>query len=231
MAADEEARLKSVIETAVDGIITIDERGQVESFNPAAERMFGYAASEVLGRNVSLLMASPDRQQHDDYLKRYQSTNDKRIIGDGREVVGRRKDGSTFPLRLSVGEFQLGGARRFTGIAHDLTEQKRAEKRALQAERLAAIGETMAVLTHESRNSLQLSQANLEMLCHEIQDLPQAAEYAARIQMAQDRLQRLFEELQDFAAPVCLDCQPYNLGQMLAQVFNELSAVHTSTLR
>jgi len=107
-----------------------------------------------------------------------------------------------------------------------LTEQKQAKQRASQAERLAAIGEMVAVLTHESRNSLQLSQANLDMLCLEIEDQPESLEYVSRIQMAQDRLQRLLEELREFAEPVCLYREPYNLRSLVGQVLNELSTVH-----
>jgi PAS domain S-box-containing protein len=101
---DRQARMRAILENAVDGIITIDRKGQIESFNPAAERMFGYAAAEVLGHNVSLLMPSPDREQHDEYLRRYLKTGERRIIGIGREVIAQRRDGSTFPVDLSVSE-------------------------------------------------------------------------------------------------------------------------------
>jgi PAS domain S-box-containing protein len=227
MSNNEQARLKSIVETPADGIVRIDEKGDVESFNPAAERMFGYAAATMIGENVSRLMPQPYHEHHDHYLRRYRSMGEARIIGIGREVLGRRNDRTTFPMRLSVGEFQMGERRMFTGIAHDLTEQKQAEERATQTERLAAIGQMVAVLSHESRNSLQLSQANLEMLCLEIEDRPEALDCASRIQTAQDRLQRLFEQLREFAAPICLDREPYNLRSLVGQVFNELSAVHT----
>jgi two-component system sensor kinase FixL len=226
MSNNEQARLKSIVETPADGIGRIDEKGDVESFNPAAERMFGYAAATMIGENVSRLMPQPYHEHHDHYLRRYRSMGEARIIGIGREVLGRRNNSTTFPMRLSVGEFQMGERRMFTGIAHDLTEQKQAEERAMQTERLAAIGQMVAVLSHESSNSLQLSQANLEMLCLEIEDRPEALEYASRIQTAQDRLQRLLEELREFAAPICLDREPYNLRSLVGQVLNELSAVH-----
>ena len=116
-----EARWRAVIDSAVDGIVVIDAHGRVESFNPAAERMFGYAAEEVLGRNVDMLMPSPYREEHDTYLSRYLATGRAKIIGIGREVQGRRKDGTTFPLHLSVGQITIEGERRFTGILHDLT--------------------------------------------------------------------------------------------------------------
>lgn len=125
--AENEARLRAILDTAVEGIITIGEHGLIESFNPAAEKLFGYAAAEVIGQNVSLLMPSPDREAHDGYLARYRETGERRVIGVGREVVGRRKDGSTFPIDLSVGEAQPGGRRTFTGIIRDLTKRKQAE--------------------------------------------------------------------------------------------------------
>ena len=111
----------------MDGIITIDEHGTVESFNAAAEQLFGYTAAEVIGHNVRLLMPAPYREEHDGYLARYLHTGEKKIIGIGREVVGQRKDGTTFPLALAVSEMRLGTRRMFTGIVHDITARKQAE--------------------------------------------------------------------------------------------------------
>ncbi|OOG23932.1 hypothetical protein B1C78_09760 [Thioalkalivibrio denitrificans] len=126
---DGEQRLRAVVDTAADGIVTIDARGRIESFNRAAERLFGYAASEVIGGNVSRLMPEPERSRHDGYLKRYLDTGEARIIGTGREVTGLRKDGGLIPVSLAVSEVKLGARRLFTGILHDLTERKRAEQR------------------------------------------------------------------------------------------------------
>lgn len=226
MATGDEVRLQSIVETAVDGMITIDQRGVIQTFNPAAERIFGFAAGEAVGRNVRMLMPPPYGAEHDGYLARYLETGEARIIGVGREVTGRRKDGTTFPMRLSVGEFTVGDERFFTGIVHDLTEQKRAEERALQAERLAAMGQMIAVLTHESRNLLQICRANLEMLELEIEDLPEAVRYAARIHTAQDRLTALFQELREFASPIHLDRESHDLGWLVGQVIDELTVVH-----
>lgn len=119
---DREARLRSIVETAVDGIVVIDKRGIVESFNPAAERIFGFRADEVLGRNISMLMPSPYREEHDEYLNQYLQTGVAKVIGIGRQVKGRRKDGSVFPLDLSVSRMELGGTQYFTGIVRDVTE-------------------------------------------------------------------------------------------------------------
>ena len=120
-------RLRAVIDTVVDGIITIDSRGIMHTYNPAAERIFGYAAAEAVGRNVSMLMPEPYHGAHDGYLHNYVTTGQRKIIGIGREVTGRRKDGSTFPMDLAVSEMQIKGERMFTGIVRDITERKEAE--------------------------------------------------------------------------------------------------------
>ncbi len=125
---DSEARTHAILQTAVDGIITIDARGLIESFNPAAERLFGYTADEVLGQNISMLMPSPYREEHDGYMARYLQTGEPHIIGIGREVRARRQDGSTFPIALAVSEVHLAGRRMFTGVVHDLTARVQAEE-------------------------------------------------------------------------------------------------------
>jgi len=140
---ESEARMRAIFETAVDAILTIDTEGKIDRFNPAAQRLFGYAAEEVMGKNVSMLMPSPDRERHDGYLKHYQETGQKKIIGIGREVSGKRKDGSIFPMDLSVAETVVGERRMFTGIVRDVTERHEAIKamrrefRALEEKRQA----------------------------------------------------------------------------------------------
>ncbi len=115
--------LRALVDSAVDGIIVIDSQGRIETFNPAAERLFGYREAEVVGRNVRMLMPSPYGEEHDGYLSRYVETGHAKIIGIGRDVTGLRRDGTTFPLHLSVGEMTVGADRKFTGIVHDLTER------------------------------------------------------------------------------------------------------------
>ena len=128
---ESEARAQAILETTVDGIITIDEHGIVESFNPAAEEIFGYDAEEVVGENIKMLMPSPHHEQHDEYLRSYHETGHREIIGIGREVTGKRKDGSTFPMDLAVSEVALGDRVIFTGIVRDISERRRLEKEIL----------------------------------------------------------------------------------------------------
>jgi PAS domain S-box-containing protein len=124
--AGSEARIQAIVNTAVDAIVTIDERGIVQAFNPAAEQIFGYSAGEVIGQNVSMLMPSPHREKHDSYIARYLQTGESRIIGIGREVDALRKDGTTFPVELALSEVPTGNGRLFTGILRDITERKEA---------------------------------------------------------------------------------------------------------
>lgn len=130
---DSEARMRAVFETAVDGIITIDEKGRIERVNRAAERMFGYAEHELAGRNIAVLMPSPDRERHDGYLRQYLQSGERRIIGRGREVRGLRRNGQTFPMELAVAEMRIGAQRMFTGVVRDISQRKQAE---LQTARL-----------------------------------------------------------------------------------------------
>lgn len=156
-----EARLRSILQTVPDAMIVIDERGRIESLSTTAERLFGYTMDEVSGRNVSQLMPSPYREQHDSYLERYLSTGEKRIIGIGRIVVGQRKDGTTFPMHLTVGELKSADRHYFTGFIRDLTAQQLTESRLkeLQSEvthmsRFTALGEMASTLAHEINQPL-----------------------------------------------------------------------------
>jgi len=159
--AASESRLSAVIESTLDSIIVIDSSGAIESVNLATERMFGYAAGEMYGRNVSMLMPSPYREDHDRYIARYKATQEKRIIGKGRIVVARRRDGTTFPMELAVGEVWVGKRQMFTGFIRDITDRQTAERRAqdLQSEllhisRLTAMGQMASALAHELNQPL-----------------------------------------------------------------------------
>jgi two-component system sensor kinase FixL len=156
-----EAHLQSILDTVPDAMIVIDERGVVQRFSRAAQRLFGYTPDEVIGRNVSLLMPSPYRENHDDYMARYARTGERRIIGIGRIVVAERKDGANFPIELAVGEFLSGQKRYFTGFVRDLSERQSTEARLqeLQAElvhmsRLTALGELSSAIAHEINQPL-----------------------------------------------------------------------------
>lgn len=159
--AEREAHLQSVLDTVPDAMVVIDTKGIMQSFSATAERLFGYSAAEAVGQNVKILMPTPYREGHDGYLHHYMSTGERRIIGIGRIVVGQRKDGSTFPMELSVGEMQVGERRFFTGFARDLTERQEAQQRLqeLQSElihmsRLTALGEMASTLAHELNQPL-----------------------------------------------------------------------------
>jgi len=153
-ASGHHAHTQAIVETATEGIVTIDAAGGIETINGAAERLFGYTAAEVIGKNVRMLMPQPYRDEHDGYLARYLTTGEKRIIGIGREVVGLRKDGTVFPMDLSVGEGWSDGQRFFTAVIRDLTERKEMQTKLAQTERLAAVGELAAGVAHEVNNPI-----------------------------------------------------------------------------
>ncbi len=157
--------LKAIIESAIDGIITIDDRGLIESLNPAAQKLFGYGIEEVIGRNISVLMPEPDRTNHDGYISRFQHTGEKRIIGTGREVRGLRKDGTSFPFRLAVNEVKYNERTIYTGFIHDLSKEKEAEQRLreyaaeleeLVEERTISLRKTVTAL-REAKEEVSLS--------------------------------------------------------------------------
>ena len=185
-----EAHLSSILRTVPDAMIVIDEEGTIQDFSDTAEKQFGWSAQEVSGKNVSMLMPSPYRESHDGYLSRYYRTGERRIIGIGRVVVGERKDGSTFPMELSVGEMNLHEGRFFTGFVRDLTERQNTETRLqeLQSElvhvsRLTALGEMASALAHElnqplsaigsflmgSKALLKRSEVPIEQVAHAIE--------------------------------------------------------------
>lgn len=347
LKADES--LKVVLNTIVDGVIIADERGEIFSANPAAERMFGYQMHELIGANISRLMPSPHRDDHDRYLKDYLAGKQARIIGIGRRVEGVKSDGTLVPIDLSISEVVLGAERMFVGVLRDMTDRQRveetfqrehafleslfeaahaiilvldpagkivrfnrfmeemtgfhldevrgrdwfttflperdrgrvqqvfdrcskgepvkgninsivtrtgqeriiawsarilkdadgqvtgvlsignditelhnAEQRLLQSERLAAIGQMMAGLAHESRNSLQRAHACLEMLSLDLHDRPQQRDLTQRAQRALDELQRLYDEVRNYAAPLNLDRQECRLPDLLRETWEQL---------
>jgi PAS domain S-box-containing protein len=220
------ARLTSIVETTIDGIMTVDEQGYIDTFNRAAERLFGYGAEEVLGKHVSMLIPPAGQRRDGDFLASDAPARGKEAFRTRQEVLGVRKDGSTFPVQLFIGEMRLGDHIFFTEIVHDISEAKRAEERALQAERLATIGQMLSAVTHESRNLMQRMAAYSEMAALECQEQGKALEYISRIKTAQEELYRLFEELRNFAAPMTLRLQPCCLDHLVDKVLSEVSTVN-----
>ena len=211
-----EGRWRAIIDSAVDGIVVIDSHGRVEAFNPAAERLFGYTETEVTGQNVSMLMPSPYREQHDFYLTRYLATGKAKIIGSGREVTGLRKDGTTFPLHLSVGEITIGGGRRFTGIIHDLTNRVRLEEQLREGAALARLGEMVAVIAHEVKNPLAGIRGAIQVIGSRLpssnQDAPMIKEIVQRI----DSLDTMMKDLLLFARPPKPRRAPTEISRLVA---------------
>lgn len=187
---ESERRARSILDAAIDGFITIDEMGVVLSVNPAVERLFGYPPSEVVGRNVSMLMPSPDREQHDGYLQRYRQTGARRVIGQGREVTALRKDGTTFAAELAVSELVVGGKRLFTGTLRDISERKRVAR--LQSEFISTV-------SHELRTPLTSIRGALGLVAAGVTgELPnEAREYVDIAVTNSDRLVRLINDILD----------------------------------
>ena len=186
------AKLRGILESAVTAIITIDQRGLIEQVNPATERLFGYAEDELIGKKVKVLMPEPYRTEHDGYIANYLGTGVKRIIGIGREVSGRRKDGTTFPLHLSVSEFEADGRRYFTGMIHDISDRKHVEEALRESERqlahsqkMEAVGQLTGGIAHDFNNLLLVITGNLELL---------------EPHLANDEARTLLKEAQDAAA-------------------------------
>jgi PAS domain S-box-containing protein len=199
---DVEERMRSIVDHVVDGIISIDEQGTITTFNRAAERIFGYPSVEVIGENVSLLMPQPDRDGHDRYMANYSRSGKARIIGTGREVMGRRKDGSAFPMELAVSEFSHGNRRHFTGIVRDITDRQRLEDELRQrlhelAEADRQKNEFLAMLGHELRNPM----APMHNALHILKRRPASSAVAERAREVMERqlqqLVRLVDDLLD----------------------------------
>ena len=205
------ARLTAVVETAVDGFILIDSRGRILLFNPACERLFGYRADEVFQENVKLLMPQTYSLHHDDYLRNFLRTGERKIIGIGREVVGRRKDGSTFPMDLSVGEARQDGESIFVGIIHDLTERKLTERQLQQAQKMEMVGQLSGGIAHDFNNLLTVIVGNAEHLSEQLKSRLDLRQLADDICQAGERGAELTRRLLAFSRrqllrPRAIDC-------------------------
>jgi two-component system sensor histidine kinase EvgS len=227
------AHLKAVLDTVIDGILTIDERGTITTANPAAVRIFGYGLEEMLGNNVNMLMPQPYAREHDGYLNNYRSTGQKKIIGIGREVTGLRKDGSTFPLDLAVSEMRVEGQRMFTGIVRDITKRKETEQALIDAKNTAERANRtkasfLATMSHEIRTPLGGMLGMLELLGFTpLNDDQNEALKAARD--SGQGLLRIVNDILDWskieAGKLELSPQPTSISQLIHSVVNTYSRV------
>ncbi|CAD0218210.1 PAS domain-containing sensor histidine kinase [Chryseobacterium sp. JV274] len=183
--------LQAIIETAIDGIITIDDRGRIESLNPSALKIFGYKEQELIGKNISVLMPEPDRSRHDGYLLNYQTTGEKKIIGKGREVKGLRKDGTQFPFRLAVSEVQFQERIIYTGFIHDLSKEKEAE-------------EFLKNYTLELEELVENRTKSLKKMLHELEEAKEEANVSLEKEKELNRMKSRFVSMasHEFRTPL-----------------------------
>jgi two-component system, LuxR family, sensor kinase FixL len=224
----ESALLRSILETVPDAMVVIDSRGVVQSFSRAAERLFGYRSMDICGQNVKMLMPSPYRDQHDGYLDRYLTTGERRIIGIGRVVVGRRKDGTTFPMELSVGEVNQNGRRLFTGFVRDLTERQQTDRRLqelqeglLHVSRLRSMGQMAAALAHELNQPLTATanyvRAALRLLDAAEPNLPRVRQAMNLAAQQTVRSGEIIRRLRAFVARGEVTRRPENVAKLIEE--------------
>lgn len=224
---DREERLRALVATAVDGVMIIDAAGTVQEYNPACERLFGYGADEVVGNNVKMLMPPPYRDEHDQYLRRYRATGVKRIIGIGREVEGRRKDGTRFPMELSVGEARAGGQQVFVGIVRDITARKSAEQ-SLRLAKEQAEGASrakslfLANMSHEIRTPMNAVLGYTQLIEGDA-ELPQKYRRSLKaIRVAGNHLLGLIDDVLDLskieAGAMELNVRDFDLGDLTEDI-------------
>ena len=222
---ESEARFRAIVVAAGEGILTMDEKGTVESFNRAAEQMYGYAAEEMIGKSFAVLLGEKATRKLGGPAVFLKAVAQAEESGLSLETVGKRKDGMEFPLQLVVTTVP-GPRQLFAGLIRDLAALKEAQQRALQAERLAAIGQVSAGLAHESRNALQRGQASLELLRREVQQVPTAGRLLAQLQQAQDDLLNLYEEVREYASPMPLHRKPCPLDTVVREAWEQLATRH-----
>lgn len=226
MLAVDGAALRAIMDTVVDGLIIIDSSGTVRTFNRACERLFGYAAEDTIGRNIKMLMPNPYHDEHDGYISEYLKTGVRRIIGIGREVTGRRKDGSEFPMDLAVGEFHERGERVFVGIIRDITERKKSEAGlAATMEELEAYAYSVA---HDLKAPLRAMHVFAEALAEDYNDKldDQGREYIRHITNGANHMGGLIDDLLAYSRVGRgeLTFEAVSMGEVLEDVLESLSA-------
>lgn len=257
MENQNQALLVAILETAVDAIIVIDDRGIIQTANPASTKLFGYSKSEMMGENVSLLMPSPDRERHDGYLQRYLETGQSRIIGTGREVIGKRKDSSTFPMHLAVSKLPLGDEVLFAGIIRDISNIKRAERELakaneqleqrlqerteelhaaqaelLKSEKLATLGHVSGGIAHEIRNPLNAVRTSVYYLSHAKSPTPEKInEHLQRIDRQVSLIDDVVTALSDIARLPEPALRPCDLSELLHKIVSALSIPDAITVQ
>ena len=218
--AARQSHLLSILETVPEAMVVIDEAGCMISFSKAAERLFGYSAEEVCGRNVRILMPSPDRDRHDGYISHYLTTGERRVIGFGRHVTGQRKDGTVFPMELAVGEAAANGKRIFTGFIRDLTNRHRMEEELRQSQKMEAIGQLTGGIAHDFNNLLTVISGNLEMAERRLEN-GRIRELLREAQGAADDGAKLTGQLLAFGRRQALNAKLADIGQLVSN-FAEL---------
>ncbi len=233
---DSATRIQTILNTVMDVIIAIDEFGIIKTVNLAATPLFGYDITEIIGQNINMLMPEPYHSHHNDYIKRYLTTGEAHIIGNGREVVGRRKDGSTFPIYLAVSEMQLEGERHFIGVVHDITEHKQAEQKLFDAKEAAELANRakdsfLATMSHEIRTPLtgmlgMVEVLSLPPLNHEQDEILRAVWDSGR------SLLRIVNDILDWskieAGKLTLSPQPTSITRLLQEVANTYARIASS---